>query len=69
MRIQHLIVFRRMHFANMVICDRMADSARLVHLGRSRPGAPSENQNKASTLLFLNFAKSFTAVLQSERHL
>ena len=45
MRIHHLIVFRRMHFANMVICDRMADSAWLARLGRSRPNAASENQN------------------------
>ena len=34
-----------MHFANMVICDRMADSAWLARLGRSRPNAASENQN------------------------
>ena len=43
--IQHLIVFRRMHFANMGICDQLAGSAWRAHLERFRPGAAIEHQN------------------------
>lgn len=43
--ILRISVFRRMHFANMGICDQFAGSAWRAHLGRIRPGAAIENQN------------------------
>ena len=42
--IQCLTVFRRMHFANMGICDQLAGSAWRAHLERIRPGDAIENQ-------------------------